>query len=129
MHYRLALTAEDQTRCKTLCREHDLHVMTLEYPTVMVLTEDEELVGILGTTTDRDIVQAEPILLSDTRGKNRGVVIKRMIEHYEEALRAAGCSSYWFCIASDHPWRDLVDQIVSCQQEHDGLCWYKRGIA
>lgn len=109
-------------------------VLTIDitYPTIVAVrqgakealawTDQDAIVGVIGTHDRTDTVMVGPfVALSPFIGK-------RLVELYENALRSAGLSMYWFHVKPGE-WQDAVERSQGTQRVHvdaDGSVIYRR---
>ena len=91
--YHLATTSHDYRRCNKFLRGAAIEYKHLSFPTVMAERNDD-IVGIVSTQPRKDMIAAGPVHVS-VEG-NPTFVFIRLIEAYENVLRAAGVSTYYF---------------------------------
>jgi hypothetical protein len=94
MKYRLAEGAADYTLCRELMAAEGFPELNIDFPTVMALDEAGEVVGMLGTIPDNDMVLAGPLVLRSD--KRRPMLAVRMINLYEMTMRGLGISQFVF---------------------------------
>ena len=77
----------------------ELGVEETEFPTV-VAERDGEIIGCLATQEEPSCVVAGPLVVKD--GRLKAICGIRLAEAYENVLRAAGVTTYYFCIDREH---------------------------
>lgn len=105
--YWLATSASEYRLCHALQRAAERPEVAFGYPTVLAV-RGEALVGFLGTLKAKKAIVAGPLVVDPTL-KRPVLTMLRLVEAYEEVLRASGVSSYVFGIDSDNlAWREIV---------------------
>lgn len=94
MKYRLAADASDYTLCAELMADEGFGETKIDFPTVMALDDDGELIGMLATMPRDDMVVAGPLVLRS--GVRRPMLAVRLINLYEVTMRGLGISSVLF---------------------------------
>lgn len=126
--FRLAMSDADFAACRNLAEQHG-QTPVMEHPTVMAETPDGELVGMLGTTTTHGVVEAAPLCLGPVQA-NRGIVVKRMIQHYDRTLYALGILQYYFYVEHGTRWHMAIERLAEHYATTDPAgSWYIRKVA
>lgn len=99
MKYRLAEGAADYTLCAELIAEEGFPEGPIDFPTVMALDDDGELVGLLATTPHTEMVLAGPLVLRHDR--RRPMTAIKLINLYELTMRGLGIESVIFHAVKD----------------------------
>lgn len=99
MRYRLAEGATDYTLCKELIAAEGFPEQDLTFPTVMALDDDGEVIGLLATTPDPNMVLAGPLVLR--HDKRRPFTALQIIQLYEMTMRGLGIESVIFHAVKD----------------------------
>jgi hypothetical protein len=63
MKYRLADSATDYQLCKQLMAAEQFDDQDIDFPTIMALDDDNEVVGFLATTPNDEMVLAGPLVM------------------------------------------------------------------
>lgn len=92
--YRLALDANDYILCRQLMLAEDFDDQDLDFPTVMALDDDNEVVGFFATTPNDEMVLAGPLVMRHDMRRPRTAI--QLIQLYETTLRGLGMKSYIF---------------------------------
>lgn len=106
MKYRLANGAADYTLCKELIAAEQVDIVDLDFPTVMAIDDDEEVVGVMGTVPHEEMVLAGPLVLR--HDKRRPFTAIKMLQLYEITMRGLGMKSVIFSTETD----SFVDSAV-----------------
>ena len=126
--FRLAMSEADFAACRALAATYD-QPTELEHPTVMAETPDGALAGVLGTTTTHGVVEAAPLCLGPVQA-NRGIVVKRMINHYDKVLYGLGIVQYYFYVKHGTRWHIAVERVAEHYNTPDPYgSWYLRKVA
>lgn len=126
--YRLAHSPKDYGACHWLAAQREMPVKRLSWPTV-VAERDGEVIGFLATQPRDDAIVAGPLAVGDV--PRPLITIIRLIDAYENVLRAAGVSSYLFAVERDNPeWQALIDKAGEMQPHKttEDAVWYLRRI-
>lgn len=99
MKYRLAQDAADYTVCRELIADEGFPETEIDFPTVMALDDDNELVGLLATTPNSEMILAGPLVLR--QDQRRPFTAIRLINLYETTMRGLGISSVIFHAVKD----------------------------
>lgn len=99
MKYRLAGDATDYTLCRELIADEGFPEGPIDFPTVMALDDNNELVGLLATTPDPNMVLAGPLVLR--QDERRPFTAIKMINLYEMTMRGLGIDSVVFHAVKD----------------------------
>lgn len=96
---------------------------------VIVAIRNGILIAVLGTHGDDRLI-AGPLITSIPGKVNIGFVVFRIIEYYEEYLRAIGMRQFYFYVEkglNDH-FIKIIERLGSCSfyHENEGFVWYKR---
>lgn len=94
MKYRLASDASDYTLCRELIAAEGFPESPIDFPTVMAVDDNEEVIGLLATTPDSEMVLAGPLVLR--HDKRRPFTAIKMINLYEMTMRGLGIESVIF---------------------------------
>lgn len=104
--YRLAASGRDYAKAHELIRSEGLQQEELSFPT-MLAWQGNELVGCLGTHITNKMIAAGPLTIKTDRPRYWTLI--RLIENYENVMRAAGISSYIFSVEVTNT--DYIDKI------------------
>lgn len=99
MKYRLAEGATDYTLCRELMAGEGFPDQEIDFPTVMAIDDDSEVVGLLATTPSPDAVLAGPLVMR--HDKRRPFTAIQLIELYELTMRGLGINEVIFWTAKD----------------------------
>lgn len=91
MRYRLADGAADYTLCRELITDNDIPITEIDFPTVMAIDDDGEVIGVLATTKHPEMVLAGPLVLR--HDKRRPFTAIKLIQLYEITMRGLGIKS------------------------------------
>jgi hypothetical protein len=94
VRYRLADGAIDYTLCRELAAAEGFPEHKIDFPTVMAVDDDNEVIGFLATQPKPDMVLAGPMVLR--HDKRRPFTAIQMIQLYEMTMRSLGISSVIF---------------------------------
>ena len=130
--YRLAHSPRDLSACHRLARDHGMDAKTFTFPTV-VADREGEIVGFLATQPSKTAVVAGPLAVATPRPL---ITVLRLLEAYENVLKAAGVSHYYFEVdAANHDWLRMIEQsseqvnsIQPVQSTPEGT-WHRRRLA
>ena len=92
------------------------------------------IIGFLGTYPRQDMLCAGPLIIAKREGALPLIVLWRLVEAYENLLRAAKVSYYFFTIDADDAnakWREIAEKVMGFTPygvEGD-LLVYRREIA
>lgn len=120
-HYRLATCPVDYRKCRALMPEP----VPLSFPTVMA-ERNGQVVGFLATQPKKDAVVAGPLWLRE----RAPFVTLRLLEAYDNVMRAAGIAAYHFHIEGANPtWRSQVERLgfEPWHGDETGV-WYRRTL-
>ena len=121
--YRLATSPRDYTRCRALMREF-VEPVALSFPTVMA-ERDGVLLGFLATQPRKEAVIAGPLMLRD----RSPFVTLRLLEAYDNVMRAAGITAYHFYVRQGNAWRSQVERLgFEAWHQDEGGAWYRRTL-
>lgn len=92
--YRLATSSRDYQRCRQLFEENqgEPPSVRLSFPTVLA-ERDGSVIGFLSTHPSSTHIMAGPL---EVKGGRNMITFIRLIEAYENVLRAAGVASFMF---------------------------------
>ena len=126
--YHLATTSHDYRRCNKFLREAEVEYKRLSFPTVMA-ERNGGIVGIVSTQPRKDMIAAGPIYV-DVDG-NTSFVLIRLIEAYENILRAAGVKDYYFSITGQI--LSIMTRLMGSLEadkleEVDGYTWFRKAV-
>lgn len=126
-HYLLARTAQDYKKAHELIKEEGLDDAPLNFPTLLAW-EDAKLVGVLGTDTSQNMIIAGPLAIRSD--KKRVFTLLRLIEKYEDVMRACQITSYVFSVEIGTKWLDEVEKLTELKPyaEKDGRAFYVRNL-
>lgn len=94
MKYRLALDAADYSLCRQLMIAEDCDDQPLDFPTVMALDDDGEVVGFCATTPSDEMVLAGPMVMRHDMRRPRTAL--NIMQLYETTMRGMGITSMIF---------------------------------
>lgn len=92
--YRLARPGGEWNRIRSLCRRGGMGVLHAMWPTV-VAERGGRVVGVLATQRRDDMILAGPLAIE---GGSNPIMFIRLVEAYENVLRAAHIRSYYFTV-------------------------------
>ena len=124
--YRMADGAGDYRRCHQLIKEEGWPEHEISFPNIMAI-KDGELVGLLATHIVDKMIIAGPLVLK--RGAPRYWTLIRLIENYENVMRAAGVTRYIFAVPSHlKVYLDQIDRTFGLKSyaEKDGHKFFER---
>jgi hypothetical protein len=127
--YCIADSARSYSLCHQLIREEGLEQSELSFPTLMAISEDGVLTGVLGTHISNHQIVAGPLVLKSDRPHYWTLI--RLIEHYERVMRTAGVTEYIFSVPKDaEAWLDKIDKLFHFEpySEKDGRLWFVRKL-
>ena len=121
--YRLAVGPADYKKCRALMAEF-IEPVALSFPTVMA-ERDGKLIGFLATQPRKEAVIAGPLMLRE----RSPFVTLRLLEAYDNVMRAAGITAYHFYVKNGNQWREQVERLGFEAWSHDeGGAWYRRTL-
>ena len=123
--YRIADTAQDYKRVHALIKSEGFPDCSLNFPVIMAMDEEGELVGCLGTGIQDDMIVAGPLVLK--KDKKRSFTLIRLVEHYEATMRQCGIKSFIFYVELDNEkYLDYVKRVYGAEPyaEQDGRAWF-----
>jgi hypothetical protein len=104
----------------------------LGWPTV-VAVRGNKLLGFLSTQERDEAVVAGPLMVNCRKGKSKAFVCLRLVEAYDNLMRAMGIRKYLFHVAKDETpaWVRQVDEagIYAIINETDAHLWYERDLS
>lgn len=126
-YYLLARTAQDYKKAHELIKEEGMDDAPLNFPTLLAW-EGRKLVGVLGTDTSQNMIIAGPLALRSD--KKRVFTLLRLIEKYEDVMRACQIDSYIFSVEVGTKWMDEVEKLTELKPyaEKDGRAFYVRNL-
>ena len=92
--YRMAKPGGEYNRLYALMRKENGKQEPLGWP-VVVAEEDGKVVGFLATWPDEELLMAGPLVIE---GSKRMWMFIRLVEAYENVLRATGVKQYLFTV-------------------------------
>ena len=129
--YHLATSPRDYRFCQALYKaaEPDGPPVRLGFPTVYAQREGA-IIGFLSTNTKHKAVIAGPLTIDPTLKQPIFIAI-RLVEAYEEVLKAAGVTAYLFHVDKQKAsWLNAIQR--SDMQPYGGTddaLWFKREVA
>lgn len=126
--YKLAETPAEFRGAHALMRaEGRTEKATFSWPTV-IGKEDDEIVAVIGTTPNKNMIQAGPLVLKSDR--DRRYTVLRLIEVYETLLQTLGISTYTiFVYDTDEKMMMLLLKLPATDviaEEDDGVLFARR---
>jgi hypothetical protein len=109
--YKIAVTPADFHQAHALMREEGVPEQSLGFPTVMAL-EDDEIIGIIGTDIQNDMILAGPLVVKSDRKRIMSAI--KMVEMYEMALRAVKISTFIFYVEEG----SFLDKMIARYSEY-----------
>ena len=97
--YRLARPGGEYNALYAMMKRRMGEKQSLGWPTV-VAEENGKQIGFLSTIPDESVVIAGPLVIDAER---RPFVFMRLVEAYENVLRAAGVTEYLFTVPESQP--------------------------
>lgn len=107
MNLRVASNPGDFRRVHDLMRAEGITHRTIKTPTIMALTDDDELVGFIATEIQDHMIVAGPLVVKSDR--RRVFTALRLVNAYENAMRNMGITS--FIIPAEHG--GLIEEFVT----------------
>jgi hypothetical protein len=96
---------------------------------VVVAERKGKIIGFLGTQDRKEMVVAGPL---EVAIKNKGFVVMRLIEAYDNLMRSLGMKEYWFSVDAKNnvKWEGQVKDSGFCAKIEDigDESWYKRQL-
>ena len=96
---------------------------------VVVAERKGKIIGFLGTQDRKEMVVAGPL---EVAIKNKGFVVMRLIEAYDNLMRSLGMKEYWFSVDAKNnvKWESQVKDSGFCAKIEDvgEESWYKRQL-
>jgi hypothetical protein len=124
MKYRLADSATDYQLCKQLMAAEQFDDQDIDFPTIMALDDDNEVVGFLATTPNDEMVLAGPLVMRHDVRRPRTAI--RMMDLYQITLRGLGLHSIIFSL---DPRFDLMKKMFERYYPHIQPYSFKDGRA
>jgi hypothetical protein len=135
--YSVCLAPEDYARCRAYQEqwhpeweaEDPLHQYQYCFPTVMAW-HDGALLGFLATGKVQGLVTAGPLCILPSLS-SKAFVVRGLWFRYEQLLRQAGITYYFFHVRADNPWQDMIERMGFHERlatNTPGYCWYRRTI-
>lgn len=125
--YTVAQSGQDYKKAHALIKEEGLDDAPLNFPTLLAW-EDAKLVGVLGTDTTQKMIIAGPLVLRSD--KKRVFTLLRLLEKYEDVMRACQITSYIFSVEIGTKWLEEVETLTELKPyaEKDGRAFYVRNL-
>lgn len=125
--YRLAETGRDYAKCHELMRAEGVQQAELAYPTMMAW-KDKELTAFLSTYIDKGWITAGPLVLKS--GPPRYWTLIRLIEAYENVMRASGVTSFLFSVPDSYEkYLKQIDALgMKPYAKQDGRSFFVRNL-
>jgi len=92
--YKLASTQLHYGQANRFLRGNNVDYTGLSFPTIIAYKKGK-VIGVLGTHPQTDIIMAGPLFVDNPDGSNAFATL-RLIEAYENVMRHAKVSAYYF---------------------------------
>ena len=102
---------------------------SISHPTILAV-KDKKVIGILGTHTENNVIQAEPLVVDFPEG-NDAIIALNLVQNYEEALLEVGVTSFSFSTYEDNEeWIGIIKRFYGIEPYAyaHGRAWFIRHI-
>ena len=126
--YSLVNSSKGYSQCHDFLKSNGMKHSGFTFPTIMAKREGE-VIGVLGTIPLKNVVVAGPLWVS-VAGNGSFVAI-RIIEAYDNVMRNAGLTMYYFSVEKDNPkWLSLIRKMDTEELDDNDpeLFWFKRTL-
>jgi hypothetical protein len=113
MKYRLAEGQPDYQLCRELMAEEHFDEQDIDFPTILALDDNNEVIGFLATTPHEEMVLAGPLVMRHDERRPRTAM--RLMDLYQTMLRGLGMHSIIFGL---DPRFDLLKNMLERYYPH-----------